>query len=79
MSKSYVYVALLSEEYSEGDTLQFVAHSIDAAMPRVAAVIANIYDITEWQTTEQPWGIQFTGIDQYGDEVYLDLERSEVI
>lgn len=78
MSESCVYVALLSEEYAEGEALQFVARSIEAAMPRVAAVFAN-YGIAEWQTSEYPWGIQLTGIDLYGDEVYLSLERTEVL
>ena len=77
---SYVYVVSLSEEYCDGSEVLCVAGSIETALARVVATFGR-YGIpeTELKFTEHPWGFQYTGVDQYLDEVYVCLERYEVL
>ena len=77
---SYVYVVSLAEEYGDGSEVLYVAGSIETALSRVVATFGR-YGIpeTELKFAEYPWGFQYTGIDQYLDEVYVRLERYEVL
>lgn len=77
---SYVYVVSLSEEYCDSFEVLCVANSIETALPCVVATFGR-YGIpeTELKFTKHPWGFQYTGVDQYLDEVYVRLERHEML
>ena len=75
----FVYVVSLSEEFGVFQ-YEFVAKSPESALPRIAALYGN-YGIpfTYVSEIEESYGFRYIAEDNYGDEVTVYVERTELV